>query len=227
VTRAAIFDLDDTLYPYDEFVASGFRAVSEYVASLGHAGVGEVLGLLHRLRLGSDRGREFQALCDALDLSPALVPRLLHVFRIHRPSVSLAHGAASTLGELRRRGWRLGLLTNGLPAVQRAKVRALRIDALVDAVVYAEEHVEGGKPAAAAFDAAVRRLGAACTRTLMVGNDLECDVRGAERAGLRAIHVTAASEAGLTGRPGVERPDLIDVPVLAELLIPLERSYVH
>lgn len=224
--RAAIFDLDDTLYAYDEFVASGFHAVSRYVATLGHAGVGDVLGLLQRFRAGPARGREFQALCDVFDLSPAVVPRLVHVFRAHRPSVSLAYGAALTLGRLRTRGWRLGILTNGLAAVQRRKVLALGVEALVDAVVYAEEHAAGGKPAAAAFEAVIRDLGVECARAVMVGNDLECDIRGAARAGLQAIHVHPASEAGLQAS-SLELVELSAVPDLAERLVPAEAVHVH
>jgi putative hydrolase of the HAD superfamily len=226
VTRAAIFDLDDTLYSHDEFVAGGFAAVGEYVASLDHAGVAEVCGLLWRFRDGPERGRELQALCAAFELSPALVPRLLHVFRAHRPRLSLAHGAADTLRELRARGWRLGILTNGLSAVQRRKVHALGVEALVDTVVYAEEHAAGGKPAAAAFDAAARGLGVAHPRVVMVGNDLECDVCGAERAGLRAIQVRAASYRNVPSAEAPDAADLIDVPALAERLIPA-RADVH
>lgn len=225
--RGAIFDLDDTLYRYEEFVASGFHAVSQHVATLCDRGAGEALALLQRFRGGPERGQELQALCGAFDLSPALVPRLLHVFRAHRPRVSLAHDAAPTLRRLRTTGWRLGILTNGPASIQRRKVRVLGVEALVDAVVYAEEHAPGGKPAAAAFAAVTRALGVECGRAVMVGNDLECDVRGAERAGLRAIHVQAPSDAGVPARHVRHVADLSDVPALLERLVPAEAVHVH
>ena len=155
------------------------------------------------------------------------MPRLVHVFRAHRPVVSLACGAVETLDALRASGWRLGVLTNGYAAVQRGKVRALGVERLVDVVVYAEEHASGGKPAAAAFAAVTSGLGVEPARAVMVGNDLECDIDGARRAGLSAIHVHAASGLQLPSDHATERADLIDVPALAERLVPAERVYVH
>lgn len=46
-----------------------------------------------------------------------------------------------------------------------------------------------GKPAAAFFDAAVRRLGVVKEDVLMIGDDIRVDVGGAQQAGLRAALV--------------------------------------
>lgn len=44
-----------------------------------------------------------------------------------------------------------------------------------------------GKPAAASFDAALAGLGVPASQALMVGDDLEADIGGAQAAGLRAV----------------------------------------
>ncbi|HEY6507483.1 MAG TPA: HAD family hydrolase, partial [Vicinamibacterales bacterium] len=136
------------------------------------------------------------------------------------PSVTLAPGAARALQTMRGAGWGLAVLTNGHVAVQRRKVLALGVEALVDCVLYAEEHAAGGKPAPAAFEAAVLRLGVAPARVVMVGNDLDADVRGAERAGLRAIHLEASVPAVPREPAGATVSSLAEVPPLAESLIP-------
>jgi putative hydrolase of the HAD superfamily len=220
VTRAAIFDLDDTLYPYDTFVDSGFRAVSQYVSTVSDARASDVADFLRTLRQGADRGREFQVLCRAYGLAPSVVPTLVEVFRCHLPAVQLATGAATTLQALRAGGWGLAVLTNGHVAIQRRKVRALGVEALVDCVVYAEDHAAGGKPAPEAFEAVVARLRVSPSRAVMVGNDLEADISGAARAGLHAIHLRPSSQE-FTGHPGaVGASCLSEVPSLAESLIP-------
>lgn len=189
---AAVFDLDDTLYAYDGFVGSGYRAVGAYLAGTCGADAVGVVHTLWRSR-ARVRGQEFQMLCDAYGWAPTLVPRLVDIFRHHEPAIRLETSAAPVLDGLRRRGWRLGVLTNGHPEVQRAKVRSLGVEPLVDCVVYAEEEVPGGKPAPEAFQAVVVRLGRDAAHTVMVGNDVRTDVRGARLAGLHAVHVASPS----------------------------------
>jgi putative hydrolase of the HAD superfamily len=72
-----------------------------------------------------------------------------------------------------------------LPSVQAAKVRALGVETLVDQVVYADEY--GGKPSAAAFLEALRRLQVAPDHAVMVGNDPINDIEGARAVGMRTI----------------------------------------
>jgi putative hydrolase of the HAD superfamily len=189
---AAVFDLDDTLYAYEGFVDGGYHAVAAHLADTRGADRAELVGALRQERARA-RGREFQGVCEAYGWPLSLVPELVGVFRGHEPSIRLETRAELLLGQLRQRGWRLGILTNGNPDVQRAKVRALGVAPLVDAVVYAEEVAPGGKPAPEAFRAAVSRLGGESSRTVMIGDDLQRDVLGARRAGLHAIHVHAAS----------------------------------
>ncbi len=222
MTRAAIFDLDDTLYPYEAFVQSGFQAVSRYVASVSDARASDVIDILQKVRQGAARGREFQVLCRAYGMALSVVPTLVDVFRSHVPAVELAAGAATTLQTLRAGGWRLAVLTNGEVAVQQRKVRALGVESLVDYVLYAEDHAVGGKPAPAVFEAAVARLRVVPARALMVGNDLDADVRGAARAGLHTIHLLASPQGPTHAEAGVRVSSLSEVPPLAESLIPIE-----
>jgi HAD superfamily hydrolase (TIGR01458 family) len=69
----------------------------------------------------------------------------------------------------------------------------LRLDTApyVAALEYAagREAVVMGKPAAAFFDAAVRRLGVAKEEVLMIGDDIRVDVHGAQQAGLKGALV--------------------------------------
>ena len=187
--RGLILDLDDTLYPHEDFVRSGFMAVAHHVERTEGLAAADVFASLVTSRGSGARRAEFQALCAERDLRADRVPAMLDAFRSHHPALTLPRATVAALTKLRLDGWRLVILTNGDPAVQRRKVSALRIGALVDSVVYAEEHATGGKPGAAAFAEALRRLGVSARRAVCVGDDPSCDIGGANRLGIRTVQV--------------------------------------
>ncbi len=78
----------------------------------------------------------------------------------------------------------MGLVTNGLSEVQRARIARLELDAYFDAIVVSSE-VGVAKPAPAIFDAAFAQLAdPARTSALMVGDSLTSDLRGGRAAGI-------------------------------------------
>ena len=189
LTRGLILDLDDTLYPRERFVRSGFAAVANDLQRRHGLPAGAVFKTLSRAFIDGRTGREFQAVCDAFDLSQRELPYMLRVFRAHRPSLWLPHESAETLRRLRTDGWSLAILTNGLPSVQAAKIEALALAPMVDQVIYAEAIVRGGKPARAAFLEALSRLDLPADRCVVVGDDPVNDVAGARNAGLRTVRL--------------------------------------
>jgi len=219
--RAIVFDLDDTLYPYRAFLRSGFAAVSAYLERAHGVNRAWVLRWLIRASRGSERGRELQACLAVLRLSPALLPILLRTLRAHDPAIRLPRVTARALDALRADGWRLGILTNGAPAVQARKVCALGLPGRVDAVVFAAEHGTGaGKPEPAPFAEIARRLDVDPARVVVVGNDARADVGGAARAGMRAVACAAWTPGDRdlpAGTPSVAR--LADVAVVATLVL--------
>jgi putative hydrolase of the HAD superfamily len=215
-TRAVIFDLDDTLYPHEGFVRSGLAAVARYTER--RFGIHAEQALKTMLQ-SAGTGREFQSLLTAFDLPEDLAPALLDVFRTHEPSLWLFHDAAPTLQRLRHDGWSLAILTNGLPAVQARKVQALGVDPLVDLVVFAQEHAVMGKPHPDVFAHVLSALRLPADRCVMVGDDVECDIKGARAAGLRTIKMVR-HDAGRPCPADAVLEFLSDVPAAAASLIP-------
>jgi putative hydrolase of the HAD superfamily len=197
--RGLILDLDDTLYPHERFVRSGFAAVARHLAATHGVSAEMAFGVLARAREAGRHGHELQILCDRFALPRDLAPALLEVYRRHMPSIWLHHGVAEVLQQLRAAGWRLGVLTNGLPSVQFRKVAALGLSLLVDEIVYAEEYAPGGKPAPAAFRAVLRSLDLAPENCIVVGDDPLRDVRGARALGMRTIRVARPDVAVTAG----------------------------
>ena len=214
--RAVIFDLDDTLYPREAFVRSGLSAVARYAER--RFGIGAEQALRTMLRsIGT--GLEFQALLMGFNLPEDLMPALLDVFRTHDPALCPYEDARPALDRLRREGWALAILTNGLPAVQARKVNALALAPLVDTVVYAEEHAAIGKPHPAVYHRVLQELDLPAGRCVMVGDDVECDIKGARAAGMRTIKMMRHDSGRLCPADvGVEF--LSGVPAAAAALIP-------
>jgi putative hydrolase of the HAD superfamily len=215
-----IVDLDDTLYDREHFVASGFAAVAQYVARTYCISRDAAFSALSRAHAQGQGGQEFQALCRALRLPLSIVGDLVRIFREHRPSLWLSPGVEETLETLRRDGWRIAILTNGLPSVQASKVAALDLARHVDHVLYAESYATGGKPAITVFQAALIRLGLAAESCLCVGDDPVCDIDGAHRAGIRTVHLVPAGASAHSKADAVIHT-FEDLPEVAASLIQL------
>jgi putative hydrolase of the HAD superfamily len=187
--RGLIVDLDDTLYAREEYVQSGLLAVARHVEETRSVSAPEAFRVMTSSRHES-QGRELQTLCAHFGWDEAEVTELLAVYRAHRPCLRLPRDSSQVLSAVRRDGWRIAILTNGSPQVQRAKVAALGLGAYVDAVIYADEHATGGKPSALAFRAALNALTLPASRCVCAGDDPLRDIAGARALGMRTVWIT-------------------------------------
>jgi HAD superfamily hydrolase (TIGR01549 family) len=101
----------------------------------------------------------------------------------------LIPGALELVRELRRRGYRLALVADGPPGTFRNVLTHYGIYDAFEALAISDE-VGCCKPDARMFACALERLGIAredYPRTLMVGNYLERDIRGANALGMISV----------------------------------------
>lgn len=97
-------------------------------------------------------------------------------------------GAIDAVVEFRRRGHRLGLLTNGASGGQRAKIERFRLEPLFDHI-FIEGEQGVGKPEPEAFLNALRVLGGTPAEAAMVGDNYQWEVVAPVRLGMTAIWV--------------------------------------
>lgn len=158
--KALVFDLDDTLYPERAYAFSGFEAVAERFADrLGDAV--HAAAVMRELFDSEHRPRVFNALLPRLGVNetPDLIREMIDAYRFHRPTIALYGDADAALTRLRP-GYRLGIITDGPAAQQRAKVEALGVIARVDAVILTAELGPGfAKPHPRAFELMAEKLG--------------------------------------------------------------------
>lgn len=138
--RLIVFDLDDTLYEEAQFVRSGFRAVSDWLAT--EYGISDFYtNAVQRYENGA-RGNIFdEALtrCGVPEAAmQALIPAMVAHYRAHHPCLTLYEDAAWALDYAAARAT-LGLLTDGYAHTQRNKVAALGIAPHFAAIVYSDD----------------------------------------------------------------------------------------
>ena len=110
--------------------------------------------------------------------------------------------------------WRLSILTNGTPGLQREKIAGSGLAHYFDAITVAGE-VGVGKPDGRAFAAALEAAGARPGGTVMIGDNLRRDIQGAQQAGLRAFWLNRdARERELDVTPDAEMNTLSELPAL-------------
>lgn len=216
--EAFVFDLDDTLYPEREYVVSGFRTVArEFAIRLGDPAL--TLERMIRLFDSKHRPRVFHALLDELSLEdPTLATAMIETYRAHRPALALFDDADRVLGDLGGR-FHLGILTDGRPTAQRAKIEALALRTRVDEIVVSSELAPMiCKPDPRPFEFISTRLQVRWNRIAYVGDNAAKDFLAPNRMGWRTVQVRrpggfyrdAPPPPG--GAPAVILADLKDLP---------------
>ena len=125
----------------------------------------------------------------------------------------LDRSAKPLLRRLKARGIRIGLLTDLMEEIQLRKVARLGLSPYLDAVVTSEE-VGREKPDRRMFQAILRKLRAAPSSSVMIGDDYHKDIVGGKRAGLATVWI--ADRPRTAAKPRGPSADLI-VPNLRAL----------
>jgi putative hydrolase of the HAD superfamily len=125
--------------------------------------------------------------------------------------------ALETLARLQP-GYRLGMLTNGAPDLQRDKIQRAALESFFHTIVVSGDHPVG-KPDPAIFHHLLRKLEVKPQEALMVGNSVARDVQGAKNAGIPAVwlHIPGAEEPA-NCEPDFTINSLGDLPALLEKL---------
>lgn len=191
--RAVFLDVDDTLYPERDYVISGIDAVSEFLASHSDVTLGvEKKDISARLLtlLDEKRGDLFDRMRNLLGFQTPSVSTLVHVYRTHRPTLSLCSDVVPALDRLTKAGIRLGIITDGKATVQRKKIEALGLGQLVETIICSDDLLAGsGKPSTVPFEVALCYLQVTPDEAIYIGDDLSKDFIGPRRLGMRTIRI--------------------------------------
>ena len=187
--RAVIFDLDDTLYSEKEYVRSGFSAIAKILPEIQNAE--------EKLYSFFESGKQAidELLISENIYSAELKEKCLRTYRTHTPNIHLYDGVRELLLRLRKEGYMLGIITDGRPDGQRAKISALGLDTLVHEIIITDElgGIEARKPSEMAFIEMHERLNKTLGERIdysemcYVGDNTSKDFIAPASLGMRAI----------------------------------------
>ena len=129
-----VFDLDDTLYYEEDYVKSGFEAISNLLKESIKKDV--YSELYARYKVGKE---VFNYILEKYDISTYQVKDLIYLYRNHFANIKLRKDAELFLKSLKALNIKIGLLTDGRSITQRNKLAALKIENQFDLIIISEE----------------------------------------------------------------------------------------
>ena len=177
--KGVIFDLDDTLYSEKEYVRSGFRAVSDYLGG----GYEELLWAFF-----SDGKPALDELLRRIERENEK-DAVLKIYRTHDPDIHFLDDALETIEELRRKGIKVGIITDGRPEGQRKKIKALGLEKLVDDIIITDElgGVQFRKPCDIAFRIMQNRWRLPASEIVYIGDNPAKDFQAPTQLGMKSL----------------------------------------
>lgn len=180
---AVVFDLDDTLYSEKDYVRSGYKAVSGVIPQVKDAEK-KLWSVFERGEPAIDK-----VLIDNGIFSDGLKRKCLEAYRNHEPNIKLYDGVPYMLRKIRERGLCVGIITDGRSEGQRAKIKALGLDGMVDDVIITDELGGIGyrKPCSKAFELMQSRFNVPYNKMCYVGDNAAKDFIAPEKLGMKSI----------------------------------------
>jgi putative hydrolase of the HAD superfamily len=205
--EAVLFDLDETLIDAEAGLREAHDRISETLSTFFEQnGVQMGVNLLRsKIKLFDDRmNRESRYdrdewwpiliskvrsdLIVSQGFARALTIEYWNAYSQYSPPYS---DAITTLNHLRRRGYKLGLVTDtdGTPGLKAQRINKLSFRDFFSVVIVAGEDTPELKPNPTPFLKASERLGITNQSSVFVGDKPFTDIAGAKAAGMKTIHV--------------------------------------
>lgn len=176
---AVIFDLDDTLYSEKEYVRSGYQKIAAYFNISKMAD--EMWSVFQR------GGKAIDEVLTAHDLI-GKKEEALRIYRFQEPDIRLYDGVSDMIARICQTK-KVGIITDGRPEGQRAKLRVLGLK--VDEIVITDElgGVEFRKPNDIAFRLMQEKLQVAFERMVYIGDNIAKDFIAPSKLKMKSIWV--------------------------------------
>ena len=233
--QAIIFDLDDTIVvsdvPYKTLWESSVKCFNTELGALDFTTLYKVIRETADW-YWSDPERHREGRQDLVLFRRKIVNMALE--KLGRPNEALATKIADeysaertehevlvphsveTLDNLRRRGLKLGLITNGGSAMQRAKIDKFKIEPYFDNILI-EGEFGCGKPDERVFTHTLEKLNALATTAWMTGDDLNRDIAPCNSLGIYTLWVNVNGSkpaADTKARPDKVISSIAEIPEL-------------
>lgn len=136
--KVVLFDLDDTLFPEEEYVKSGFHYVAKVVEKAYCCAQEKVYQQLWK-EYQKSSSYVFNRVLEYFDISADAVPALVEAYRMHKPTIQYYDDVLPCLMELKAKDVCLGIITDGYASAQKNKLQALEADSYFDKIIVTDD----------------------------------------------------------------------------------------
>lgn len=203
-----IFDLDDTLYSEKQYIRSGYKAVAKLLGDEA---------LADRLWTYFENGKP--AIDELLNELGCIGRKeeCLEAYREQIPEITLYDGVVDLILELKSKGIKVGIITDGRVSGQKRKLRALGLDKLLDDIIITDElgGTQFRKPCDIAFRIMQCRWGIPFEQIIYVGDNPTKDFQACRQLGMRWTYFR--NENGLYSNTLIE--GIVEISNIAEFEI--------
>jgi len=214
MTKAVLFDLDNTLYDGQQYFLGASNDISKYISAkydLSQHEVYETLVELWRQKT-SMHPYLFNDLLNLFHLDQDSLKSIVKIFNEHSRRIEPYPDVVPILRILKERDYKLGIITDGNIERQKRKIESLRLKSLFDVVIYSKE-VES-KPSPRPFLAALDKLRVKPSVAFYVADNPLIDFQGARRLGIRTIRILRGEFSRIPGNEYIDS----EIEKLDELL---------
>ncbi|MCI9533519.1 MAG: HAD family hydrolase [Lachnospiraceae bacterium] len=175
--QAVIFDLDDTLYSEKSYVRSGFKKIAEFFEKPSMED--ELWNVFIKGGKPIDEILKLEGLLDFKEKS-------LEIYRFQVPDIKLYYGVPELIKRIQKEK-RVGIITDGRPEGQYAKIRALGLN--VDELIITDElgGIEFRKPNEMAFRLMKMKMDVPYEKMVYIGDNIKKDFIAPKKLGMRSI----------------------------------------
>ena len=175
--QAVIFDLDDTLYSEKSYVRSGFKKIAEFFEKPSMED--ELWNVFIKGGKPIDEILKLEGLLDFKEKS-------LEIYRFQVPDIKLYYGVPELIKRIQKEK-RGGMITDGRPEGQYAKIRALGLN--VDELIITDElgGIEFRKPNEMAFRLMKMKMDVPYEKMVYIGDNIKKDFIAPKKLGMRSI----------------------------------------
>lgn len=173
---AIVFDLDDTLYNELDYLKSAYKELAERLEPDSSSQLFSEFFSRYR-----NKQNVFEHISEKYGLP---IAELIGEYRNHIPNITPFNGVIELLKAIKSKGGKLGIITDGRSNTQRNKIKALKIDSLIDYVVVSGE-IGSEKPSEENYRLIERELD--CTVNYYIGDNIKKDFVTPNRIGWKTI----------------------------------------
>lgn len=182
--KVVIFDLDDTLYQEKDYIKSGYKKIAKRFPKIPN--------MYNKLWKAFLEGKKaIDEVLNAEEIySDALKEECLQIYRNQNPEIKLSEEVRELLVGLKQKGFLLGIITDGRPEGQRAKIKALGIEGYFDRIIITDElgGVEYRKPNEKAFLIMKENFSVKYSQMVYVGDNIKKDFIAPNKLGMKSIY---------------------------------------